>query len=798
MKTFIINLQHREERRVKIEALAKSHSLNYEIVQGVDGEHDLDQYDFKIIPGWKDPTKDRKINVGEIGCAHSHLAIWKTIVDKQLPRALILEDDIRFTESFDDMLCYVEQYLENHPETDGCYLSRNPLCDLYKLGSKDIISQKLVRPKTSYNLHSYVLTYQAAKRLIESNYENHLLPVDEFFSIMHDVAYPHKQYSKYFDSQNKLTMCALKTNVTYQYDPISSIDNASLYIDSTIWFSGQLDIDVSADQKMEYATMMNHMIRYVDHLNVNFALRPTSVGMTFIEKFIYDIAKFHCGRLHLSLDDCHVTFWTKTSPYDFKYIHTHIDHCDYEYRIENTMNIRPLFTTLTYFDENDCPTLITDVTESMKTKTQFNHCQNNKFILSFPKMLKHICFDSGRQFHGEGYLHDYDTNHPRKVLVIAVWPKSNKPLHIPYFENDLFAYYQFVRETQPIKDDIFDRDTPVVKFTNTTDQQTIIPIQQNNLINASFFEDLIIHRKKDALFPLNALLDNYQDKDTFVLDFSDLHLNPIRHPMVHGMEEWTLKPHLNKTDLFNDMEYMRATVCEERILDRPGHVEYSTLEKYVSEIARFHLLRLHLVNHPNIYVSYAIKSNVMHMDGDLNKKRPFLTLLTYFHSPQTPSIFTDADEITYKYKSLDTMSGVYIHYPPPWTTMAFDGGNYYFSHDKALVIHFWYHPPKLNVLSGTPRSFKFDATKFHVRFVPRIGVEESVTVSFKQKHECLEDFLYEPLEQVLTKWVSKTMEKTKIWFQDDIVIDVIKTNDIDKKSGNEVLKKIKFDTSTFT
>ena len=40
---------------------------------------------------------------GALGCACSHIYIWKKIIDENIPRAIILEDDFLLIDNFNDL-----------------------------------------------------------------------------------------------------------------------------------------------------------------------------------------------------------------------------------------------------------------------------------------------------------------------------------------------------------------------------------------------------------------------------------------------------------------------------------------------------------------------------------------------------------------------------------------------------------------------------------------------------------------------------------------------------------------------
>ena len=191
MYVFIVNLEHEHVKRAIVEEQLQREHVSYEFVRAVDGQNDdLDQYSFLILPQWAEPFTRKTITKGEIGCALSHYFLWKRIVDEQLPYALILEDDVTIGHDF---LATVEKQLEHAPEYDLMYLGRKPLRE-----SSETIIDSFVKVKYSYGTHAYLLTYQGAKKLVEGDYLQHMIPVDEYLPLLYDPDYPHKEYISYF------------------------------------------------------------------------------------------------------------------------------------------------------------------------------------------------------------------------------------------------------------------------------------------------------------------------------------------------------------------------------------------------------------------------------------------------------------------------------------------------------------------------------------------------------------------------------------------------------------------------
>jgi len=226
----IINLEKNKERKKTMEEKIKKTCLtNYIYIDAVCGKTELHKYNFEVIPDYIDPYNSTPIYIGIIGCTLSHYLVWKYIVENNIEKLLILEDDTTFLENFDDMLKYI---LELDLYYDMFYLNRNRLNEIYNLGDEIEINDKIVIPKYSYNASSYILTYNGAKKLLDVNLLKHFLPIDEFLPIMYALDYPYKNYSSYFDKYPKIQTFAVKNNIASQESKEkfpSDIDNSEIY-----------------------------------------------------------------------------------------------------------------------------------------------------------------------------------------------------------------------------------------------------------------------------------------------------------------------------------------------------------------------------------------------------------------------------------------------------------------------------------------------------------------------------------------------------------------------------------------
>lgn len=101
---FVINLERDVERRAAMERALNGRGITAEFVAAVDGkalgEAASDRYD-----------RARCIRIygvdmlpSEVGCYLSHFSLFERMVADNIPRALILEDDVTFAEDFADVV----------------------------------------------------------------------------------------------------------------------------------------------------------------------------------------------------------------------------------------------------------------------------------------------------------------------------------------------------------------------------------------------------------------------------------------------------------------------------------------------------------------------------------------------------------------------------------------------------------------------------------------------------------------------------------------------------------------------
>lgn len=157
MKIFVINLARSSERRVSIEQQLSLLQLDYEIVEAVDGSQL--NYD-EIVKHTK--TLNYAVTSGEIGCALSHIKIYRKIVSNNIPFALILEDDAQLDYQIIQVMHHLKQKQNSYPTVTlltevSQYISK-PRCILdQKLSIHSVLEASCS--------HGYIINNQAAKNL---------------------------------------------------------------------------------------------------------------------------------------------------------------------------------------------------------------------------------------------------------------------------------------------------------------------------------------------------------------------------------------------------------------------------------------------------------------------------------------------------------------------------------------------------------------------------------------------------------------------------------------------------------
>lgn len=216
MKKLVINLERRADRK---EHFLKNNSLSdVEWLPAVDrNDINIDVLNSNGVDTnrlWRDPFHNRKMTGGEIACFLSHRKAWTECANLNEP-VMIFEDDAVITSDFD------EQYYDSlAKEYEFIYLSRSE----NEPESVKSVDDMLEVPSYPYNLTAYIITPEAAKKVLATNILNEIIPADEYIPLM----------------LPQLKAVALKENVAYQAGrdvlptDVEPVDDADYFVDFTV------------------------------------------------------------------------------------------------------------------------------------------------------------------------------------------------------------------------------------------------------------------------------------------------------------------------------------------------------------------------------------------------------------------------------------------------------------------------------------------------------------------------------------------------------------------------------------
>ena len=169
-KIFIINLKKDKKRRTHIiNQLTKQKLDNYKIIDAVNGnefdEKEIKKNIFKNKIGLN--PWNTKMSYSQIGCALSHIEIYKEFIETDYDYALIFEDDAIFVENFEKKL--VNFIIDNFKYKKQIILL-SEIKQFYSKPINKIEKYELVKVTNAFFTHGYFINKEAAKSIISFNY----------------------------------------------------------------------------------------------------------------------------------------------------------------------------------------------------------------------------------------------------------------------------------------------------------------------------------------------------------------------------------------------------------------------------------------------------------------------------------------------------------------------------------------------------------------------------------------------------------------------------------------------------
>lgn len=166
MKIFIINLKRcPEKRNHMLQQLLEHNISNYEFIEAIDGR-DFSENDFNYHV--KDYESSGFIP-GEIGCALSHIFVYRKMVAENIYSAIILEDDVIIPEILPELSTSLATSLNKCSDSKVISLGRPNKYNTRKI----FWSFKNFREFTAisaFGTYAYAINLAAAKSLSENLY----------------------------------------------------------------------------------------------------------------------------------------------------------------------------------------------------------------------------------------------------------------------------------------------------------------------------------------------------------------------------------------------------------------------------------------------------------------------------------------------------------------------------------------------------------------------------------------------------------------------------------------------------
>ncbi|WAW10592.1 glycosyltransferase family 25 protein [Oxalobacter vibrioformis] len=170
MQCFVINLAKDTDRKQSISEELKKAGIEFAFIEAVNGAELLQNGNITDVYNETKAIRERhrKMTAGEIGCALSHLKIYRKMQDENISHALVMEDDIYIqTNHFRKLLEKVELlYDENTPTvTLFSHIKRYVSTKESQPLDETHVVHDYYRGGSAY---CYVITKRAAKKMLDS------------------------------------------------------------------------------------------------------------------------------------------------------------------------------------------------------------------------------------------------------------------------------------------------------------------------------------------------------------------------------------------------------------------------------------------------------------------------------------------------------------------------------------------------------------------------------------------------------------------------------------------------------
>jgi hypothetical protein len=503
------------------------------------------------------------------------------------------------------------------------------------------------------------------------------------------------------------------------------------------------DFDYIDDENTKYKSLLN----YCNSNKIKCLLDKTKNEYSFVEKTVYDISKFHLDRLNIDInrEDIYISFWFKTFFQCSNCRDLHFDSFAYgdDSGFKTSKNTSFL-SIITYLTDNENPTIITNISEEVIENKKY--LENPSLCFSFPKKYKQISFNGGKYIHGEIPLFEKTSNELREMLVIT-FTNNSKPLHVPYYNEPIFFYHNFENNRVKFTENTYNIHDSIISI-NKSAKKTQYVLVEDSIINRDIFENILENKilgqmnvfskifKSISMKPDLFYFDLYSNSSKYdpnhTIFFKDYKMNSLTEKTNISMkiDEESIAPlsnlhtwNIHTNDKSNDklIGYLSADFIGKPFILNHSKPVFDIIEKYVYDIAQFHLNRMKIDLNNNVSVEFLFSSTTDTIHTKYHKKSlkiPLLTTVTYLNGSGGPLFITNIDENAYKFKKIDDKT-MCICFPKNMKHIAFNGGQYYhhtnicnhiISNEYVLYVNVWidYCPNNTVLYSNTGSDYNND------------------------------------------------------------------------------------------
>lgn len=162
MRIFVINLDRNTERLASTDAELRRFGLAYERFPAVSGR-DLTPAERKACyrPFRARCVSGVGLGAGEIGCALSHVGVYRKMIRENVPVALVLEDDVKLSDAFPELLAKAAAFAD---------ASRPQVIRFSAFDGEVVRGEGIVRVAGATCTDAYLITLPAARAVASANF----------------------------------------------------------------------------------------------------------------------------------------------------------------------------------------------------------------------------------------------------------------------------------------------------------------------------------------------------------------------------------------------------------------------------------------------------------------------------------------------------------------------------------------------------------------------------------------------------------------------------------------------------